>query len=157
MEQDAHGIKLRLDIGLDLALVENFQMEELIARISQAAGTNPAVTKQALAEILAFLQKEAPPELMNEVFAAIPGAQEAVASLGTADAGNAGGLMGALGGLMGGGGGIMGLASKLMALGLGMGEMQTIGKELFAHARGAIGEDKVGQLAASVPGLAQFV
>ena len=134
-------------------------MGELIARISQVAGTDPATTKQALAEILAFLQKEAPPELINQVFAKIPGAQEAVSSLGAADAGGGGGgLMGALGGLMGGGGGgVMGLAGKLMGMGLGMGEMQTIGKELFAHARGVVGEDAVGQIAASVPGLAQFV
>ena len=34
-----------------------------------------------------------------------------------------------------GGGGLMGLASQLSSAGLGMMEMQTVGKELFAFAR----------------------
>ena len=132
-------------------------MEELIARISQAAGIEPAVAQQAVGHILAFLQKEAPPEVVNELLEKIPGAKDLVASTGAGETGG-GGLMGALGGLMGGGsGGIMALAGKLSSLGLGMGEMQSVGKELFAHARETIGEDAVSQIAASVPGLAQFV
>ena len=51
----------------------------------------------------------------------------------------------------------MGLAGKLMALGLGMGEMQTIGRELFAYAREVAGEEAVNKVTASVPALAQLV
>ena len=64
-----------------------------------------------------------------------------------------------MGGLMGmmGGGGLMGLAGKLTGLGLGMGEMQAVGKELFAAGREQAGEDVMGQIAGSIPGLGQFI
>ena len=64
-----------------------------------------------------------------------------------------------MGGLMGmmGGGGLMGLAGKLTGLGLGMGEMQAVGKELFAAGREQAGEDVMGQIAGSIPGLVQFI
>jgi hypothetical protein len=50
----------------------------------------------------------------------------------------------------------MGLASQLSGIGLGMGEMQTVGREVFAYAREHAGEDAVGAIAGSIPGLGQF-
>ena len=38
-----------------------------------------------------------------------------------------------------------------------MGEMQSVGKELFAFAREKAGEDAVGQIAGAIPGLSQFI
>ena len=127
-------------------------MEELIERVAQAAGIEAGTARQAVAQILAFLQKEGPADAVNEVMAKLPGASELAA---TASEGSGGGLMGALGGLMGGG--LMGLAGKLGSLGLGMGEMQTVGREVLGYARETAGEDKVGEIAAAIPGLSQML
>ena len=66
------------------------------------------------------------------------------------------GLMGVSAGSMGGGG-IMALGTQLMGLGLGMGQIQTIGKEIFAYAREVAGDDAVGEIAAEIPGLSKFI
>ena len=129
-------------------------MDELIGRVTAAAGIDAGVAQQAVGQILAFLKKEGPEGPVTEVFSKIPGADEAAdAAAGT---GSGGGLMGGLSSMMGGGG-LMGLAGKLTGLGLGMGEMQTVGKEVFSYAREKAGEDAVGQIAGSIPGLSQFM
>jgi hypothetical protein len=130
-------------------------MEEIISRVAAAAGIDNDTAKSAVAEILAFVKKEAPEGPVGEMLAKIPGGEALVASV--ANEGGGGGLMGALGGLMGGGGGLMALAGKLTGLGLGMGEMQSVGKEVFAYAREKAGEDVVGQIAGAIPGLSQFI
>jgi hypothetical protein len=123
-------------------------MQDLIARVATASGLEPDIAEQAIGKILAFLQKEGPAEDVARVLAAIPGA----ADLAEAHAGGGGGgLMGMLGG------GLMGLAGQLSGLGLGMGEMQTVGHEIFAIAREQAGEDAVGEIAAAIPGLSQFI
>jgi hypothetical protein len=128
-------------------------MEELIERVAQAAGIEAGTARQAVAQILAFLQKEGPADTVNEVMEKLPGASELAA---TATDGGSGGLMGALGGMMGGGG-LMALAGKLGALGLGMGEMQTVGREVLGYAREKAGEEKVGEIAGAIPGLSQLL
>ena len=123
-------------------------MQDLIARVATASGLEPDIAEQAIGKILAFLQKEGPAEDVARVLAAIPGA----ADLAEAHAGGGGGgLMGMLGA------GLMGLAGQLSGLGLGMGEMQTVGHEIFAIAREQAGEDAVGEIAAAIPGLSQFI
>jgi len=123
-------------------------MQDLIARVATASGLEPDIAEQAIGKILAFLQKEGPGEDVARVLAAIPGA----ADLAEAHAGGGGGgLMGMLGG------GLMGLAGQLSGLGLGMGEMQSVGHEIFAIAREQAGEDAVGEIAAAIPGLSQFI
>jgi hypothetical protein len=131
-------------------------MDELIAKLTQATGIDEATARNAVGIILNFLRKEAPTEHVDKAVAAIPGAeaaqQEAAAS------GGGGGLMGGIGGLMGGGaGGLMALAGQLTSAGLSMGQMQAVGKEIFAFVREKAGEDTVGAIVAAVPGLAQFV
>jgi len=54
-------------------------------------------------------------------------------------------------------GGLMGLATKLNGLGLDMGQIQKLGHEVFGYAEGVIGKEKVQQIAASIPGLSQFL
>jgi hypothetical protein len=66
------------------------------------------------------------------------------------------GLMGVAAGAMGGGG-IMALGGQLMGLGLDMGQIQTVGKEVFAYAREIAGDDVVGEIAGAIPGLSQFI
>lgn len=127
-------------------------MDELVDRISSSANLEPETARKAVGIILGFLQKEGPPEEVGKVMDAVPGAREAASSAVAEQSGT-----GLLGGLMGGGGGLMGLAGQLTGIGLGMGEMQTVGRELFAFARERAGEDTVGAIAGAIPGLHQFV
>ena len=128
-------------------------MEELITRITATAtGLEPAVVQKAVGLILAFLAKEGPQDEVNQLFAAMPGAQQAAAT--AADGGpgqTAGGFMGMMGG------GVMALGQKLMAAGVPMAQMQPLGHELLAYAREKAGEDVLGPIVAAVPGLSQFV
>jgi hypothetical protein len=127
-------------------------MEDLIARIAAAAGVEPEIAQKAVGMILAFLRNEGPQAEVDALFAAVPGAAEAAdAASGERDGGALNGLAGAMGG------GLMGLAGRLTSLGLGMGEMQAIGRQVFAFVREKAGDEVVGQVAAAIPGLAQFL
>lgn len=130
-------------------------MEELIARITSAIGVDAGVAQQAVGAILAFIQKQAPEADFGKLLEAIPGAQDA---LDAAPAEGGGGLMGALGGLMGGGGagGLMGLAGQLQGLGIGMGDMQSLGEQFFTYAREQVGEEQVQELARAA-GLDKYI
>jgi hypothetical protein len=127
-------------------------VEDLIARIVAAAGVEPDIAKKSVETILAFLRKEGPKAEVDALFAAVPGAAEAAAAAsGESGGGPLDGLAGAIGG------GLMGLAGQLTSLGLGMGEMQTIGRQVFAYVREKAGDELVGQVAAAIPGLSQFL
>ncbi|MGL4495598.1 MAG: DUF2267 domain-containing protein [Beijerinckiaceae bacterium] len=125
-------------------------MEELVGRVSAAAGIDADKAQTAIGMILAFLKKEAPGEATESLIAKLPGAEEAVAN-----PGGGGGIMGAIGGMMGGG--IMGLGTQLMGAGLSMGEIQSVSRELFAVGREKAGEDTMGEIVNAVPGLSQFI
>ncbi|MGH6795229.1 MAG: DUF2267 domain-containing protein [Methylocella sp.] len=127
-------------------------MEDLIARIAAAAGVEPEIAKKSVEMILAFLRKEGPQAEVDALFAAVPGAAEAADA---ASMESGGGPLEGLAGAMGGG--LMGLAGRLTSLGLGMGEMQAIGQQVFAYLREKAGDELVGQVAAAIPGLAQFL
>jgi hypothetical protein len=115
-------------------------MEELIARVSAAAGIEPEVAQQAISAILGFLQKEGPEPQVSSLLEQLPGGQEAANSAETPAFG-----------------GLMGLASQLMGVGLGMGQLPAAGKEIFDYAREKVGEDQIREIAAAIPGLSQFV
>lgn len=51
----------------------------------------------------------------------------------------------------------MQLGGKLMQIGVEMNQMQPLGKELFAYGREKVGEDTLGPIVGSIPGLQQFV
>ena len=51
----------------------------------------------------------------------------------------------------------MALGSELLSLGLDMEQIQTIGKEVFGYAREVAGDEVVGEISASIPGLSQFI
>lgn len=127
-------------------------MDELIQRVAAAAGIDEGTARSAVGIILGFLKKESDAPEAQQLIDSLPGAAEAIEEQAGA---KAGGLLGGLAGMMGGGG-LMGLASQLSSAGLGMTEMQSVGKELFAFAREKVGEDVVGAVAGSVPGLSQF-
>ncbi len=131
-------------------------MEELIQRVAAATGVAPDKVQTAIGMIFAFLQKEGPKAEVDKLLAELPGAAEAVAEAATKQ-NSGGGLLAGLMGAMGGGGGLMGLASQLMGQGLGMNEIQAIGKEVFAFAGEKVGKERLSQIVAAVPGLSQFV
>lgn len=128
-------------------------MEELIARVTGVTGLDAATARTAIGHILAFLQKDGPATEVSQLLAAMPGSEALVADANAAEGG--GGLMGMLGGMMGGG--VMGLGQKLMSAGVPMGQMQPLGGELFAYGREKAGEDVMGPIVGSIPGLSQFV
>ncbi|SMC96677.1 hypothetical protein [Rhizobium sp. RU36D] len=129
-------------------------MNEIVTRIADNVGLEPAVAEKALGMMLGFLQREAADGPVAKMIESIPGAVELVAQFNGEGAGK-----GLLGGLMSaiGGGGIMGLGQQLMSQGLGMGEITALAKETMAVAREYAGADVVDEVVASVPGLSQFV
>jgi hypothetical protein len=136
------------------------EMENLVARVATAADISPDVARKAVALIGDFIQREAPEEAVNELFEKAPAFPSIIAS--STQTGGQGmgkdlkGLMGVAAGAMGGGG-LMALGSELLALGLDMEQIQTIGKEVFAYAREVAGDQVVGEISASIPGLSQFI
>lgn len=123
-------------------------MNDVLMRIAAAAGLDEATTGKAVGLILGFLQKEGPAGPVGELLARFPGATDLIQQ-----ASGGGGLMGMMGGM----GGIMGLGSQLMGAGLSMPQIQTVSKELFVAAREQVGDEKMGEIVQSIPGLAQFV
>ena len=124
-------------------------MEELLARVTQATGLDAATATKAIGIILNFLKKEGPPAEVNQLLASMPGVEAAMAQ-----APESGGLAGMMAGM---GGGVMALGGQLMGAGVSMGQMQPLGRELFAFGREKAGEDVMGAIVGSVPGLTQFV
>ena len=128
-------------------------MEELIARVTNRTGLDAGTAKTAIGHILAFLQKEGPATEVSQLMAALPGSETAIAEANAGEGG--GGLMGMLGGMMGGG--VMALGQKLISAGVPMNQMRPLGQELFAYGREKAGEDVMGPIVGSIPGLNQFV
>jgi hypothetical protein len=54
-------------------------------------------------------------------------------------------------------GGLMGAGTKMMGAGLSMGQVQGVTKEVIAYAREKAGEDTIGEIVGSIPGLSQFI
>jgi hypothetical protein len=134
-------------------------MDNLIARVATAADIAPDIARQAVSLVVDFVKREAPEEAVDKLLAKAPALNAIVASGQTTGGEGMGGfvkgLMGVAAGAMGGG--IMALGSQLMGLGLDMGQIQTIGKEVFAYAREVAGDDVVGEISGAIPGLSQFI
>ena len=135
-------------------------MDNLIARVAGAADITPEVARKAVALIGDFIQREAPEDAVRDLFEKAPAFPAIIASsTSTGGEGMGGGLKGLMGVSAGamGGGGLMALGAELMGLGLCMEQIQTVGKEVFAYAREAAGDQVVGEISASIPGLSQFI
>jgi hypothetical protein len=120
-------------------------MDELIGQLAAKAGIDDAVAEKNISIVLGFLRKEGPSDKVQALIDKIPGAEAAISA-----PGNSSGF----GNLMGGG--LMALGTKLMGLGLGMGEIQNVARELFRFGRDKIGADQMGEIIAGTPGLSQF-
>ena len=120
-------------------------MDELIAQLAAKAGIGEAVAEKTIGIILGFLRSEGPSDKVQALIDKIPGAETAIAA-----SSNGGGLARLMGG------GLMALGTRLMGLGLGIGEIQNIARELFKFGRDKIGADQMGEIIAGTPGLSQF-
>jgi hypothetical protein len=121
-------------------------MDELIGRIVANAGVERASAEKAVGVIFDFLLKEGPVDKVQALLDQIPGA-DVLAQAAAQDGGGIGGVMG----------GVMGAGTRMMAAGLGMGQVQTVARETLAFAREKAGEDAVGEVVGAIPGLAQFI
>ena len=120
-------------------------MDELTGQLAAKAGIDSAVAEKTVGIILGFLRSEGPTDKVQALIDTIPGAEAAIA----ASERGAG-----FSKLMGGG--LMAVGTRLMGLGLGMGETQNIARELFRYGRDKIGADQMGKIIAGTPGLRQF-
>jgi len=120
-------------------------MDELIGRLAVKAGIGSAVAEKAVGIVLNFLRNEGPADKVQALFDKIPGAEAAIAA-----SNNSSGLARLMGGSL------MAVGTRLMGLGLGMGEIQSIARELFGFGRDKIGADQMAEIIAGTPGLSQF-
>jgi hypothetical protein len=122
-------------------------MKELVDNISAAAGLEPETARKAVGIVLDFIQKSVPPARSAAVIDKVPGGREAAAGAAEDEAEGGGTAMP----------GLMGLADRLMAEGVGMGHMQPLGRAMFDYLRRHAGDAAIGDLAADIPGLSQFM
>jgi hypothetical protein len=111
-------------------------MDELIGQLAAKAGLDSAVAEKTVGIVLGFLRNEGPSDKVQALIDQIPGAEAAIA------ASNSGGLMA--------------LGTRLMALGLGMREIQNVARELFTFGRDKIGAEQMGEIISGTPSLSQF-
>ncbi len=114
-------------------------MDELVAKVADATGVDPATARKAIVIILQFLSNAGPRDKVQHLVDALPGAREAAGD--GAD----------------GPGDIMGAFGALTAAGLGMGDVQSVAAAFGQHARDQIGPETFDQVVAGIPGLNQFV
>jgi hypothetical protein len=120
-------------------------MDELIGQLADKAGIDGAVAEKTVGIILDFLRSEGPSDKVQALIDTIPGAEAAIAA-----SNEGGGFITLMGG------GLMAVGTRLMALGLGIGEIQNIARELFKFGRDKIGADHMGEIISGTPGLSQF-
>ena len=120
-------------------------MDELTGQLAAKAGIDSAVAEKTVGIILGFLRSEGPSDKVQALIDTIPGAEAAIAS-----ANNTSGLSRLMGG------GLMAVGTRLMGLGLGIGQIQDIARELFRFGRDKIGADQMSEIISGTPGLSQF-
>jgi hypothetical protein len=120
-------------------------MDELIGQLAIKAGVDRAVAEKTIGIMLGFLRNEGPSVQVQALIDKIPGAEAVIAASNTG-----GSVMRLLGG------GLTAVGARLMSLGLGIADIQTIARELFKFGRDKIGADQMGAILAGTPGLSQL-
>ena len=120
-------------------------MDELTALLAARAGIGEAVAEKTIGIILGFLRSEGPSDKVQALIDTIPGAEAAIAA-----SERGAGLFGLMGG------GLMAVGTRLMGLGLGIGQIQDIARELFRFGRDKIGAEHMSDIISGTPGLRQF-
>jgi len=120
-------------------------MDELTKSLAATAGIEDAVAEKTIGIILGFLRTEGPSDKVQALIDKIPGAEATITASQTGN--GSAKLMG---------GGLMAVGTRLMGLGLGIDDIQSIARELFRFGRDKIGADQMSEIIAATPGLAQF-
>jgi hypothetical protein len=120
-------------------------MDELIGQLARKAGIDDAVAETTIGIILGFLRTEGPSEYVQALIDNIPGAETAISA--STDRGGLSNLMGS---------GLMAVGTRLMGLGLGIGQIQNLARELFRYGREKIGADRMDEIITGTPGLRHF-
>ena len=118
-------------------------LQALVDHIGAETGLDPATARKAIGIVLDFVQKNVPPAVSAAVIDRLPGAR-AAASAAAEDEAEGGGTATP---------GLMGLADRLMAEGVGMGAMQSLGRAMFEGLRRQLGDGPVNDVAAAIPEL----
>ena len=118
-------------------------MDELLGRLIANVGVERDTAEKAVGIILDFLRKEGPTDKVQALIDRLPGAEALISQQSEGGGFSVGGIMGA--------------GTKMMAAGLSMGQVQGVTRETIAYAREKIGDDAVGEIVGSIPGLSQFV
>ncbi|HLI98505.1 MAG TPA: DUF2267 domain-containing protein [Bradyrhizobium sp.] len=127
-------------------------MDELTNWLASKAGIEGVVaekgvvTEKAVGIILGFLRDKGPAVQVQALIDKVPGAEAAISA---SENGNR------LERLIGGG--LIATGTRLMALGLGVSEIQQMARELFQFGRNEIGADQMGAIIAGTPGLTHLV
>jgi hypothetical protein len=121
-------------------------MVELVDRIATSSGLDRTVAEKAIGIILDFLATEGPADKVSALLARLPGSEELLT-----------GARAEQRGLFAGMGGIMGVGTRLMGLGLDIGQIQVLTRELMAVSQEQGAGQLLGEIAAAIPGLSQFI
>jgi hypothetical protein len=121
-------------------------MAELVDRIATSMGLDRSVTEKAIGIVLDFLSKEGPADKVSALLARLPGSDQLLAAARTDEGAGSFGM-----------GGLMGVGTRLMGLGLDMGQIQGLTRELMAGSREHGADELLGEIAAAIPGLNQFI
>jgi hypothetical protein len=129
-----------------VGLGDGEKMDELVERLVANVGVPRTAAEQSIGIILDFLKKEGPPEQVQALLDKLPGHELYMQS--AEAAGDGGGMFM---------GGVMGAGMRMMSAGLSMDQVQAVTRETIAYVREKAGEDAIGEIVATVPGLSQFV
>lgn len=114
-------------------------MDELVEQISSNTSIDPATARSAVGIVFKFLLHQGKGDKVQELIRSLPGSEEAVAAAPDI------------------GGGVMGVFNGLTSIGLGMGQIQDVTREVIDFAKARVGDDAVRDIVGSIPGLNQFV
>lgn len=125
-------------------------MEELIDRLQRKVGISRDAATRAVDVVIEFISREAPPDTIAELDAAIPGLRDLAAPLPAETTVLAGTRH------FGGMARLMVVADKMMAAGLTMSQVQEATHEVMDFARERAGPDLVERIVQAIPGLRQI-
>lgn len=125
-------------------------MDELIDLIATRIGIDRQTAEKATGIVLGLVKQSGDADKVQQMFAALPGANELAEKYGGKPGG---GLFGALTSLAG----PMAAMAKLKAAGLDSTQSKDLGETLLGYAKEKCGEPLVRDVAQSIPGLSAFV
>lgn len=132
-------------------------MQQFIQQAMQALGTPEDTTKAATGGLLSFLDQNGPKAEVGQLFDALPGARDLMASAKPAAAAGGGSMLGGLGGAASalglGNGGAAGLLGAIQQSGLSLAAAPQLVSLFVGFAKTKAGPDLVARVAGAVPGL----